>query len=186
MNDTIITIEQGDKIIRIERDQAPDSPREWENLGVIVCFHRRYRLTDEGHELRHDAFESWNDLKEHLESEEHATVILPLYLYDHSGIALQTEPFTCTWDSSQVGCIWTTQERVEALGHSEPPTTEDIEGFLKAEVDTYSKYLSGEIYGYRIFQACPHCGKPGDDELASCWGFYDLDDCKAEAKAQAE
>ena len=33
-------------------------------------------------------------------------VILPLYLYDHSGITMNTCGFSCPWDSGQVGWIY--------------------------------------------------------------------------------
>ena len=33
-------------------------------------------------------------------------VILPLYLYDHSGITMNTTGFSCPWDSGQVGWIY--------------------------------------------------------------------------------
>jgi hypothetical protein len=32
---------------RIEHDDDAESPREWENLGKMVCWHRRYNLGDE-------------------------------------------------------------------------------------------------------------------------------------------
>ena len=37
-------------------------------------------------------------------------VYLPVYLYDHSGLVLQTTPFSCPWDSGHVGIIYTTLE----------------------------------------------------------------------------
>jgi hypothetical protein len=40
-------------------------------------------------------------------------------------------------------------------------------------VETYSQFLSGEVYGYTID------GPSG--EYDSCWGFYDLDNCREEA-----
>lgn len=32
--------------IRIEQDDNPESPREWDNVGTMVCFHDRYNLGD--------------------------------------------------------------------------------------------------------------------------------------------
>ena len=34
--------------IRIMHDECAESPREWDNLGTMVCAHRRYSLGDEG------------------------------------------------------------------------------------------------------------------------------------------
>ena len=33
--------------IRIMPDYDPSSPREWDNLGIMICSHRRYNLGDE-------------------------------------------------------------------------------------------------------------------------------------------
>jgi hypothetical protein len=43
---------------------------------------------------------------------ERTVVVLPLYLYDHSGLTISTSPFSCRWDSGQVGYIHTTFEQV--------------------------------------------------------------------------
>lgn len=37
--------------------------------------------------------------------------MLPLFLYDHSGITMSTGPFHCPWDSGQVGFIYMTYEK---------------------------------------------------------------------------
>lgn len=47
-------------------------------------------------------------------------VILPLYLYDHSGITISTVPFSCPWDSGQVGWIYAPKDTFrKATGYSE-------------------------------------------------------------------
>ena len=33
--------------IKIEHDDYPDNPRDWDNAGEMVCWHRRYNLGDE-------------------------------------------------------------------------------------------------------------------------------------------
>ena len=40
-------------------------------------------------------------------------VILPLYLYDHSGITMNTCGFSCPWDSGQVGWIYADKAMIE-------------------------------------------------------------------------
>ncbi len=40
------------------------------------------------------------------------TVILPLDLYDHSGITMNTTGFHCPWDSGQVGYIYVMPEDI--------------------------------------------------------------------------
>jgi len=33
--------------LEIEQDSSPESPRTWDNLGTMVCFHKRYDLGDD-------------------------------------------------------------------------------------------------------------------------------------------
>src|SRR3990167_995153 len=84
--------------IELHQDELMESPRGWDNLGTMVCFHSRYRLGDSHN------FESPKDFQEQITEEAH--VILPLYLYDHSGLAINTTGFHCPWDSGQVGFIY--------------------------------------------------------------------------------
>ena len=61
----------------VEADDHPFDPREeYEHLGQLVCWHRRYRLGDS-----HD-WSDPEDFQRHLESEPGA-IVLPVYLYDH-------------------------------------------------------------------------------------------------------
>ena len=32
--------------LKIVQDTDPESPRTWDNLGTMVCFHKRYELGD--------------------------------------------------------------------------------------------------------------------------------------------
>lgn len=44
--EAIETFEVGNLTVQIHQDQDPESPREWDNLGTMVCWHRRYNLGD--------------------------------------------------------------------------------------------------------------------------------------------
>ena len=55
---------------------------------------------------------------------------------------------------------------------------ERVEHALTMEVEIYSQYKNGEVYGYIISDG-------GNDE-DSCWGFYGLDYCVKQAKEAAE
>lgn len=158
--------------LRIVHDEDPESPRTtFDNLGVMVCFHRRYNLGDK-HDLREDSFGGWDDLKDYLVKEEKALHILPLYLYDHSGITMSTGPFGCPWDSGQVGFIYTTKEQMENIG----TPADKVEECLKAEVEVYTKYIEGDCWGYVIEDE-------EGDEVDSCWGFYGEDAAKETGEA---
>ena len=48
-------------------------------------------------------------------------VILSLYLYDHSGITMNTTGFSCPWDSGQVGWIYADADCIKKAGISSIP-----------------------------------------------------------------
>lgn len=152
--------------LKIIHDDDPPSPREHDNLGIMVCFHGRYDLGDE-HSLDSDHFEGWEHICNYLKDEEGARYITPIYLMDHSGLALSTGPFSCGWDSGQVGFIYTTEEKMKEFGVE----AADVEKQLKAEVEVYGMYVSGDCWGYVIEDE-------DGEEVDSCWGFYGEEDCR--------
>ena len=100
------------KELRIVQDGDVESPRtSCDNLGTMICFHNRYNLGDK-HEYSSSSFNNWNELKEQIKKDHDIAVILPLYLYDHSGITISTEPFSCNWDSGQIGWAFVSKETV--------------------------------------------------------------------------
>lgn len=171
--------------VKIIRDCDPESPREWDNLGTMVCAHRRYNLGDEdglAKALRviykHLSDKQLDDMgfdADHVPDVEKAlektgqAIVLPLYLYDHSGITMSTSPFSCRWDSGQVGFIYVTKEDVRNEYDWKRLTQEriqKIETYLKGEVEVYDQYLTGDVWGF--------VSQEGDEE-DSCWGFFGSD-----------
>lgn len=174
----------GDYLIEIFPDNDPESPREWTNYGIMICLHSRYDLGDD-HEYSRSDYNSWEELKKQIEQDFNVGVILPLYLYDHSGITISTSPFSCSWDSGQVGWIFCTKEDMDSewIGFSGQEKEERSEVLLKGEVETYDQYLRGDIYGYKIFKVftCNH-GHEHKEEVESIWGFYGQEECMKEAE----
>jgi hypothetical protein len=147
-------------------DFGGDSPRDWDNLGHMVCFHRRDNYGD-----KHD-FSTPADLYEFFK--EHRVVRLPIYMYDHSGVALSTGrsyPFNDPWDAGQLGYIYATYEEIRkdyGVKHVTQSITLKVEKVLKSEVETYSRYLNGEVYGWMVSTLA----EP-DEQLDSVWGYFD-------------
>lgn len=138
------------------QDDMPESPREWDNLSKMVCFHRNYDLGDK-HNLKSNVFAGWEDLKNHLIKEEGAYLISPLYLYDHSGITIKLGSFYgcglpqghARFDSGQVGFIYVTKEDIKKnflVKKITKKTKEKAKEVLRAEVENYDQYLRGDIY----------------------------------------
>lgn len=91
-------------------------------------------------------------------------IMLPLYLYDHSGITMSTGPFSCPWDSGQIGYIYITKEKARkeySWKYMTKSRIAKIREYLTGEVETYDQYLTGDVYGYRI-------SNEDDDHIDSC------------------
>ena len=134
----------------------------------MVCFHRRYRLGD-NHNYRQDDYSSWAELKSAILRDNKGAVILPLYLYDHSGITMKTTPFGDPWDSGQVGFIYLTKEGMKKYyGESMPRYwRKRANEILVGAVKTYDDYLTGNVYGFKVERKVE-----GEWEYEdSCWGF---------------
>jgi len=116
------------------------------NLGKMFCFPRKHNLGD-SHDLNIRDYRSWQDMEVKLTKEYDAAVIIPLYLYDHSGITIATHTLGCQWDSSQVGYILATKSDVCKRFDSKY-CTERVKSltrtFLEIEVDEYDYYLNNE------------------------------------------
>ncbi len=153
--------------IEIHHDQhGGESPRDWDNAGTMAIYHRRYAFGDKLE------FSNTDDLDEYLASGD--CYVLPIYMYDHGGVTISTSPFSCGWDSGQVGYIYITKEKAKAEGLSDPLAT------LENEVKNMDSYIRGEVYGYIVYDA-------DGNELDSCWGYLgEMDWCIEEAKSVAD
>jgi hypothetical protein len=158
--------------INVWPDEWPVDPRASDDLGHMLCSHRRYRLGDE--QVNENQFNSWEEVREYISNERDAAVILPLYLMDHSGLYLSTGGFGHVdpgrWDWGQVGFIYATREAVlKEYSNLGPETIEKVKKVLEDEVSLYAQYLTGEIYGFTIKD-------PLGEAVDSAWGFYGVDE----------
>ena len=164
----------------IIQDEDASNPRmEFDNVGTMVCFHNRYDLGDTGHGYSSGDFNSWAELKKAIIADNNGAIILPVYMYDHSGITISTRPFSCPWDSGQIGFIFCPREKaISEWGRKicTKKVREKAENYLRGEIKTYNQYLTGDVWGYVI----------EDEEgnhIESCFGFYGYDYCEEEAKS---
>ena len=127
--------------IRIEYDDSPTDPREWDNACKMVCQHRRYTLGDEQYSNEYAG--SWKEWfaeyvmknhkpfdNKHYDEEgylddagvkkvwkwiEANMVVQAINMYDHSGISLSTSngyPYNDRWDAGQVGFAYMTKKMI--------------------------------------------------------------------------
>ena len=163
--------------IKITPDYNTEDPRTaWDNAGKMVCQHSDYSLGD------NDAIETLKsdieDFKSDVEIYDYHdlgdlydiaveiglfAVVLPLYLYDHSGLSISTSRQS-TWDSSCIGFIYMTDADLQKEGIDK----EAAERLLLSEIDIYDMYLRGDVYHFMIEDEF-------GDEIDSCGGFYGTD-----------
>lgn len=167
----------GNLTVAIHPDQDPESPRDWDNVGTMVCWHRNYRLGDK-HEYKTP--------QDFIESDDYKTaaVILPLRLYDHSGITMSVgsgpSPFDPGgWDSGQVGWIFVGPERAKSEWGDGPDGLAKADKYLRGEVETYDQFLTGAVYGFVIKDE-------SGNQVDSCWGHYGMDYAKEAATEAAK
>lgn len=145
--------------VKTYHDTDPESPREWDSAGTVALVNRcRYGFGDEA--LTPD------ELRDITNSPDH--IVLPIYIYDHSGVTINTTGFSCGWDSGQVGIIYISKaDAVREWGKIKctKAVREKARQCLRAEVETLDQYLTGSVYGYRVFD-------PQGEEVDSCWGFF--------------
>lgn len=219
--EVIETSENGLFRVRLVQDEDAQNPREDAvDNGVMWCRHPDYTLGDEGTEefveVSHfvDEILEWlsgnavtEAVAKHVRRKYGATVVLPLYLLDHSGLWMtagpalparssrRDNPFGVDpggWDTSYVGFIFDTDKNRAETGCS----LDYMEQGLREEVETYSSYLEGDVYGYIVEQKVTEhitVRTPDGkilreedhetwDEVESCWGFIGCDYATEEAK----
>ena len=173
------------KKLIIKPSDLDESPRKWEcNIGVIAYRHRRYILGEEeiddpidfllnlyGIEATNMPYTNETLKKLMGQASKYGYVLLPVYLFDHSGITISTTPFSCPWDSGQVGFIYTNLKRVQEMGHNwkkwSEKRREQVREWLKGEIKIFDQYLRGDVYGFIV--------EVDGEEIDSCWGFYGED-----------
>jgi hypothetical protein len=223
MNEPVETIFLKDNhVLKIYNDDNASNPREWDNLGTMICWHRRYNLGDtkdskDFRDTEHlfeflsgthfDAEEFENvpeeEVWERISDRAHDNaVILPLSLYDHSGISMSVGSVRNDWDSGQVGWIYLTYERArkefkvlegdlveEWYGPNKGqhvPLRDIMVRILEGEVETYNQYLTGDTYRFKVIKkrSVTWINKDNPEEevteveeelIDSCDGFFGSD-----------
>lgn len=155
----------------IEQDQGAENPRtSWDQFGTILYTSSHYVLGDK--QVRDEFY-----MQEICDDPQN--VVFPVYAYIHGSVALSMSSFSCAWDSGQCGVIYVTREKIREMYGCKRITKRTlarVEALLRSEIETFSAYLSGEVYGYRILD-------DDDNEVDSCWGFYGYKHVEDDAKA---
>lgn len=186
------TIEKDGYKANIHYDEDPScaDPRDMDNLGFFYAWHPDYQLGDD--QFDRSEFESMGAVFKHLMAEG-AAVIIPLYLYDHSGLtisggtvwekgnkklgpeaynAVDKMPFdSAGWDTTMIGFAAVMPEGIKMCGTSK----EDFVRVLQSEIEEYDRYLRGEVYWIEVID-------PNGEEQDCCHGFLGDEYAKEAAK----
>lgn len=160
-------------VLEIYQDEYPINPRKEDDghIGIVAIFHNSYDIGDEDIPFSSDDFKGWDEMEDHIMNKLKAVVCLPIYMYDHSGITIGIKPYSCKFDSGQVGFIYTTLKRLDSLGVNlkEGETwAAYVAGLtlsLEAEIKTLDEYVTGDVYGFQVKNA-------HGEQVDSCTGFY--------------
>lgn len=248
----VYTATDGRYTLCVHYDDWAQSPREWDNLGRMICFHSRYTLGDkhsysspidflrdayahaisdngkalvrylqsgDAHDARleynrsthkWDLYEPyclqaltgrsesswvvtrsapisqlradgwfWDNMLESLTEGDLVEllnalpdcVLLPLYLYDHSGITMNTSGFSCPWDSGQVGWIFADGTAIrKEYGNANRKSVAEATKVLEDEVSVYDDFIRGDCWYFCLYE--------NGVEVNSCGGFLgDIEKC---------
>lgn len=152
--------------LEIVQDNDPENPvAEDHFISTLAMFHKRYTLGNQNHGI---PLMKWEDMESHIWDKKDAAVVLPIYMYDHSGITIRHTPFSCPWDSGQVGFGYITKEQLRATWgwkYITKKRRELAEQELITEIKIYDKYLTGDVWGYVIKDE-------EGEEIDACWGIF--------------
>ena len=173
--------------VEIDYELDAQSPHEWELRGAdMVLSLKNYDLPNDADVDTGPDGMNLDELVEYLKTELGALLVLPVYGYIHSGIALRAGDrigqFADPWDSGTAGVAYVTPKIWEYLT-DRPWTGSDEDVALATEaitshVSNFGHYLNGDVYSYRITD--------WDGEyIDGCGGFYDIDEVMKEANAAA-
>jgi len=177
-------------LVVIDQDTDCPNPREDQDgyLAVLALYHNRYLIGD-------STKPEMDELPDILNQP--GTVSLPVWGYDHGGLALmagsRTGQFADPWDSGQAGIAYVTRESwQENMGWKR--LTQKRRAFLKqaiqGEVEEYTSWIQGECYGYRILVPPAYEDEDVDvddlEHVESCWGFIGYEVAVEAAKEAAE
>jgi hypothetical protein len=175
-------------------DHNPNPRKDYDNFGTLVQWHRRMSFGDKdlgGPEHAEEAIE---------EASAEAAILLPVYMYEHSGCTINTTGFSCPWDSGQVGFIYCTKEQILKEFGGKKLSMKKLEKareILQSEIETLDKWLRGDIYGFIVKKpVILHTTQVDTDgntvydedeeefeDIDSCYGFYGMEYCLEEAKS---
>lgn len=153
--------------LKIKHDSAPESPREWSNLGSFYTTKNNRYIK---REIEIDGFDFGSDADSDTERlSKLGYIAIPVSVYDHSGWTVFSGVAN-GWDSGCIGFYVVSREKIreafECKRISKKLLTR-VKNIMEREIKEFDRYAQGEVWGFEITK---------DGEFFdSCWGFYEQD-----------
>ena len=145
-------------------------------FGTVSCFHRKYNLSSDNSD-----FTDKEDLKRHISLKN--VISLPVYLYDHSGITINTTGFSCEWDSGKIGYIHITKEEIYKefnVKRISSALLKKVYENLVSVIDFIDDYLTGNVHYFEVVDT------DSGDLIEAVYGYVgDSDICLKEGICHA-
>lgn len=171
-------IEGTNNTLEIYFDNYAETPRAWDNLAQMI-FVGNYEYLGDKHSVEFPDFEDRQDFidrgAEIVKKQLNAAIIVPIHLYNHSGISISTSysyPYNCPWDSGTIGFAVITKEKLYkeySVKRVNKKLLEKANRILEGEINILNDYISGNVFGFKLFD------KKDNNEVDSCWSFYGTD-----------
>ena len=167
----------------VRPDEYGENPREYQdNFGTLMMWTRHGPSGDaEAKNYNPGEYGGWEEFQAVLE-EDFDGVLLPVYMYSHGGQTISTRPFSCPWDSGQVGFIGVAKDAI-LTAYSRKRMTKALRArataALEAEVKEYAAYMEGDVW-----QVAVH--KVGEEPKEFMGGIYGRESAEAEGRAEAK
>ena len=152
-----------DYVLKIIRDEYPENPRAWDNLGTCVTF-ERWRDSPDA-----NPFNSVEELiKEVCESDRYIWQYVGRYEHTNVKYFLTNNRQLSMWDTCACGVIYVSKEDARKWYDVKKITSElkeKIYEVFEAELETYTNYVNGDVFGCKLYNL-------DGEEIDSCYGFY--------------
>ena len=170
---------KNDRIIVIDYDSYPESPREWDNAFTFLGWHRRYSSPDENNigDLE-DVCKLAGVSSPYRFADSRTHVVFTVSMLDHSSLHFSlSKEFRNSigdpWDSGIFGVMIAERKFLREWYRMKRLNMKKVFHYAQCELETYEQYCNGDVYCYTEYS--------WDNRLKclnaedSCCGFFGID-----------
>ena len=145
---------KGNYLGRLYHDEFAECPLDYEYIDSV-----KFITLERNTTLNRTALQSVHDVEQFLLANPN-WLSFQLYKYEHSGIIYAITPFSCQWDSGQVGYVLVNKSSFKGYDNDQ------LEEIAHQTCKTITQWLSGDVYHYEIYDTTTM------EVIDSCSGVY--------------